>query len=124
MSVGDSPVVPQGTRPSMPGEDLPRDELAEGGLIDGAVAVNGVTSAVKAPRRVGVVVVRVIGSSFRCMAGSATATIGWAVVSIGWLSSSRTSSSKAVMPWRRVGSASSQSAAAVRRPRTPSGRAR
>jgi len=40
LSVGDSPVVPTGTRPSIP--DRPaHDETAVGGLVQGASAVNG-----------------------------------------------------------------------------------
>ena len=37
-----------------PGQDLPRDEPAIGGLVDAAVAGEGVTRAVKAPRSCGI----------------------------------------------------------------------
>jgi hypothetical protein len=50
LSVGDSPVVPHGTRPSIPARICHRTSRRKAASSTAPFGVNGVTSAVKAPR--------------------------------------------------------------------------
>ena len=70
--VGDSPVVPHGTRPSMPARICQRTSRRKAASSRSPSAVNGVTSAVNAPRSIG----RVAGTGRSVMVGRKVGVIG------------------------------------------------